>query len=509
VNLLRNLRQASIALAIALLATLPTGASPKTVAQRVQSVAPRPTVTITADRTIINKGDSVQLTWATIDATFASIAPEIGEVTAQGSTIVKPIESTTYSITVTGPGGSADASVRISVGTPPLHTPADLSPREVFMHVSPSVFIVEVLDESGSLIATGSGVAVESDQVVTNKHVIEGGATLRIKQGSRTWPAVVTDLDPDHDLCRLTAKGLNAPLVPVRLSSALTVGERVYSIGAPEGLELTISEGLISGLREFKEVHLIQTSAAISHGSSGGGLFDTQGQLVGITTFFLEGGQNLNFALPGDWVKALTARRIPLEEKNKTINSAFEALSYFQLGCQMGDAGEDENAVRAFLEVIRLSPGNSEAWYRLGFSYNALHQYDKAAIAYQKYVELKPGNPVAWYALGFVDEELNQYDNAIFAFKEAIRLKPDYAELWNNLGWVYFELHQYDKASAALKEAVRLKPDYGTAWYSLGICYSAQGDRSKVIRVYEKLKALDRKLADDFFRKIVQPFDSH
>jgi S1-C subfamily serine protease len=83
------------------------------------------------------------------------------------------------------------------------------------------------------------------------------------------------------------------------------VGERVYAIGAPEGLELTISEGLVSGLREYENVRVIQTSAAISHGSSGGGLFDVNGRLIGITTFSLKEGQNLNFALPGEWIQAL------------------------------------------------------------------------------------------------------------------------------------------------------------------------------------------------------------
>jgi len=157
---------------------------------------------------------------------------------------------------------------------------------------SPSVFVVEVLDETGSLVATGSAVVVAPDQVITNKHVIEAGAAVRIiKQRNGTLAADVSYVDPDHDSGLLTVEELKAPAVRVHLSSALTVGERVYSIGAPEGLELTISEGLISGLREFGQVRLIQTSAAISQGSSGGGLFDAQGQLVGITTFFLQEGQ--------------------------------------------------------------------------------------------------------------------------------------------------------------------------------------------------------------------------
>ncbi len=182
------------------------------------------------------------------------------------------------------------------------------SAQELFRRLSPSVFVVEVLDASGSVIATASGVALGSDEVVTNKHVIEGGKIWRIRHGREAWPASIAHLDPVHDLCELNAPGLNAPPVLVRASSSLAVGERVYAIGAPEGLELTLSEGVISGLRDYSGGRVIQTSAAISPGSSGGGLFDTEGRLVGITTFSLKEGQNLNFALPTEWVQTLARR---------------------------------------------------------------------------------------------------------------------------------------------------------------------------------------------------------
>jgi hypothetical protein len=87
------------------------------------------------------------------------------------------------------------------------------------------------------------------------------------------------------------------------------VGERVYAIGAPEGLELTLSEGLVSGLRSRGNFRVIQTTAPVSHGSSGGGLFDSQGKLVGITTFSFHEGQNLNFAIPTEWILALAAQQ--------------------------------------------------------------------------------------------------------------------------------------------------------------------------------------------------------
>jgi S1-C subfamily serine protease len=85
--------------------------------------------------------------------------------------------------------------------------------------------------------------------------------------------------DSTHDLVRLRVPGLTAPPLPLRLSTELRIGERVYAVGAPQGLELSLSEGLISGLRLFEGVRVIQTTAAISAGSSGGGLFDDRGRL--------------------------------------------------------------------------------------------------------------------------------------------------------------------------------------------------------------------------------------
>jgi serine protease Do len=127
-----------------------------------------------------------------------------------------------------------------------------------------------------------------------------------VHQGENTWKAQVAYLDGEHDLCGLHISGLNAKPVSLRLSSTLSVGDRLYALGAPEGLELSLSEGLVSGLRKFEGVTLIQTTAPISHGSSGGGLFDDEGRLVGITTFVVKDGQNLNFALPSERVANLS-----------------------------------------------------------------------------------------------------------------------------------------------------------------------------------------------------------
>jgi len=483
---------------------------------------------------------------------------------------------------------------------------AALSPKELYKRLAPSVFVVETLDTSGSVVAKGSAVAIAPGEVVTNKHVIDDGVSWRLKRGSRTWTATITHLDSDHDLCQLKAQGLAAPTVLVRTSASLVVGERVYAIGSPEGLELTMSEGLISGLREFGDMRVIQTSAAISPGSSGGGLFDSQGRLVGITTFYVKEGQNLNFALPGEWVRSLVKSSAAAKSKpgraaifesiawtelgidaldnqdyDKAIHAFKEsirltagvAVAWSNLGVAYMDSNRYEDAIKAYQEAIRLKPGLAgawsnlgiayshsghedeaikalqeairldpsdadswnqlgisysqstryadairafqeaisqrprfaKAWYNLGCDYDDLARYDDATEAYREAIRLNPDLAEAWGNLGLAYVNLKHYDNAINALREAIRLKPNGVHAWGNIGLAYMDTNRYDDAIRAFQEAIRLQPEFQEAWFNLGIVYAVQGNRTKVMQVYETLKQINPGLADKFFREIVSP----
>jgi hypothetical protein len=205
------------------------------------------------------------------------------------------------------------------------------SPQQLFKLLSPSVFVIETLDADGEIISLGSGIAISSNTLITNKHVIEGGSAWRVIQQGRQWLGTVSYVYPEYDLCELTVEGLRAPSVETRGSLTLDVGERVYAIGAPEGLELTLSEGIVSGIRRDRDLKLIQTSAPISHGSSGGGLFDVEGKLIGITTLGIPDGQNLNFALPAELIRVPEriqgAQPVPQGHSLESITAAMVAPS--------------------------------------------------------------------------------------------------------------------------------------------------------------------------------------
>jgi S1-C subfamily serine protease len=180
-----------------------------------------------------------------------------------------------------------------------------LTPAELFKKVERSVFIVLVTstlaDGRAGQGGQGSAVAISEHLLLTNCHVVKNRPIIKILQDQRAIiaDATVVAADDATDRCVIESKDLTlVPITGIRTVESLTVGERVFAVGSPLGLERTLSEGLVSGIRSGTSRNLVQTSAPLSPGSSGGGLFDEHGNLVGITTLASRGvPQNLNFAI--------------------------------------------------------------------------------------------------------------------------------------------------------------------------------------------------------------------
>jgi hypothetical protein len=188
-----------------------------------------------------------------------------------------------------------------------------LNAEQVFAQVAPSIVRVHAADENGRPIKQGSGVVTGTGRVITNCHVASGASRLTVSAAGTLYSASVRVADEPFDLCSLDVTGLSAPAVSIGSVDSVHTGQKVFAIGAPMGLELTISEGIVSSLREVPQGKVIQTTAPVSPGSSGGGLFDPQGRLVGIVTFQTKSGQNLNFAVPADWIAQMSSRSAPSE----------------------------------------------------------------------------------------------------------------------------------------------------------------------------------------------------
>lgn len=182
---------------------------------------------------------------------------------------------------------------------------AKLGAEDVFATVGRSVYVVSAARNDDDLKARkgrfGSAVAMDERTAVTNCHVIEDMAVVVLRQGNQTFRATPSAADMNGDRCLMTVSPARLTAVPgIRAWDDLRVGETVYTIGAPKGLEATLGQGLISGLRPIKATRYVQTTAPVAAGSSGGGLFDSAGNLVGVTTFHLRDADGLNFAIAAE-----------------------------------------------------------------------------------------------------------------------------------------------------------------------------------------------------------------
>lgn len=202
---------------------------------------------------------------------------------------------------------------------------------DVFKLAKPSMVSITASFNNGNKIS-GSGVIVGKNEILTNCHVIKDANDITIlfadkKLANATFKGQVASLD----LCALEAETNNRPLVLTISPTELQQGQIVYAIGDPLSLSTTISDGIVSAIRETNQGKLIQITNPISHGSSGGGLFDKNGRLIGITTFTLKYGQNLNFAIPADYRNSLglivpEIQKVTQKNQSKTYELTFKGV---------------------------------------------------------------------------------------------------------------------------------------------------------------------------------------
>ena len=192
-----------------------------------------------------------------------------------------------------------------------------LTSAEIFRRALPSVVLLTIQDARGHLISLGSGFFVDKDVVATNFHVVEGAAAgyAKVRGGPPKLNVKGTvGVDALHDLALLEVDPSSTTALPVASKLSANIGDTVYAIGNPEGLEGTVSQGIISSLRTIGSDRLLQITAPISPGSSGGPILDQTGTVIGVSFASVEKGQNLNFAIPSDYLAALRREKAELQQ---------------------------------------------------------------------------------------------------------------------------------------------------------------------------------------------------
>ncbi len=215
--------------------------------------------------------------------------------------------------------GAAVATLGASAGCGPGARPAPrtrLTVKQIVERSKPAIVRVEVGRDR-----VGTGFAVSPDGLIaTNLHVVAGATeiSVRMLDGATYAVARIAAYDPSRDLALLDIDpGAPIPSLTLGDSDKVAAGDPVIAIGNPLGvLDYTVSDGLISSVRvvstEPPELTLLQISAPISQGSSGGPLFNPFGEVIGVSTAIFTGGQNLNFGVPSKYVAALLAQPAPM-----------------------------------------------------------------------------------------------------------------------------------------------------------------------------------------------------
>ncbi len=183
-----------------------------------------------------------------------------------------------------------------------------LPPSDVATRAMPSVALVMMHDGKGQPLALGSAFVVEKGVLVSNLHVVKGsvgGYAKSVGAKDKYQISGILASDPTHDLVLLSVPGLEGPPLSIDDATELRIGDKVYALGNPFGLEGTLSEGIVSGIRKIEDDTLLQITAPISSGSSGGPVLSADARVIGVAVATFRVGQNLNFAIPATYVARL------------------------------------------------------------------------------------------------------------------------------------------------------------------------------------------------------------
>ena len=380
-------------------------------------------------------------------------------------------------------------------------------------------------DRNNNPIGIGSGFFVHPNTIATNYHVLDGAAygIVKLVGISKKYTIdgiLAIDKDNDLALLKVTASSGIKPLCLIDDSDTVKIGETVFVMGNPKGLESTLSSGIISSLRTLEHNKRLQMTAPISPGSSGGPVLNRKGEVIGITVGFNQAldAQNLNFAIPANYLKKLLDQlglATPLSEQeqsrsakkyNRRGNVKFKqgdcvgaivdydkaiqlkpdyAEAYNNRGLMKHELGEHGAALADLNKAIQLKPNLSVAYNNRGLAKHALGDHFAALADYDKAIQLKDNDAVVYHSQGLAKHALGDHFAALADYDKAIQLKPDYAEVYNERGYTRHELGEHEAALADYDKAIQLKPDYANAYNNRGFVKYELGDLFAALADYE------------------------
>src|SRR6195256_7011791 len=278
---------------------------------------------------------------------------------------------------------------------PPLQT-QDLLP-ELVRRIKPSAVAIETFDSRGEKLSRGSGFFIDYDRVVTNRHVIDNAYRAEVHSyNGNVYPVKgVIAVDAEGDLALLRVDAPPNQVRPLLLDrTSPQEGESIVVIGNPFGLEGSVTNGIVSAVRDIPTFgRIIQITAPISPGSSGSPVVNMHGQVIGVATLQITGGQSVNFAIPSERISQLqTGTLTSLSDLVVSTgrNKHAKAVQFFRDGLSFLSKDDCERALPYFEKAVESDSNYAEAWAQSGFCNEKLGKHTEALEASRRAVTLRP-----------------------------------------------------------------------------------------------------------------------
>lgn len=321
------------------------------------------------------------------------------------------------------PIGLPLAPISGQASRPPL-----LSVSGVFARADKAVVLIRVFDERDSAVALGSGFIMPDGRVVTNAHVVEGASRVEVLSASGDLLLTARYAEAIHagiDIAIL-ARIASPPGILALAQTLPEIGDQIIVVGSPEGLSNTASDGIISGLRRIGGRRLLQITAPISHGSSGGPVLNRRGEVVGVSVSFLTEGQNLNFAVPVADLRALAnsppgkaefGRRAGAVVANE--HPAGDATYFMREAATYAAAGDYQKAADVLAQAAAKFPNNATILLNEASALSKAGNNPAALTAAQKAVQINPKIEGGYAQLALIYGAMNQPDQVMSTIRTA------------------------------------------------------------------------------------------